>query len=88
MKEPKTLTWNKQQANDFHLCPDSVKGVRTQKKDVPMNQPNSNNIATFPPKNRNDNFCRILEGMKEKDVRKLASNATDELKTCDDTMEL
>ena len=42
-------------------------------------------IATFPPKNRSGNFCKILEGMKRKDLRKLASNATDELKTCDDT---
>ena len=42
-------------------------------------------IETFPPKNRRDNFHRILEGMDKKDVRKLASNATDELKTCDDT---
>ena len=42
-------------------------------------------IATFPPKNRSDNFRKILEGMKRKDLRKLASNATDELKTCDDT---
>ena len=42
-------------------------------------------IGTFPPKNRRDNFHRILEGMDRKDVRKLASNATDELKTCDDT---
>ena len=32
-----------------------------------------------------DNFRRILEGMKRKDLRKLASHATDELKTCDDT---
>ena len=42
-------------------------------------------IAKFPPKNRSGNFCKILEGMKRKDLRKLASNATDELKTCDDT---
>ena len=42
-------------------------------------------IATFPPKTRSDNFRRILEGMKRKDLRKLASHATDELKTCDDT---
>ena len=42
-------------------------------------------IATFTPKSRSDNFRRILEGMKRKDLRKLASNATDELKTCDDT---
>ena len=42
-------------------------------------------IATFPPKTRSDNFRRILERMKRKDLRKLASNATDELKTCDDT---
>ena len=34
--------------------------------------------ATFPAKNRSDNFCRILEGMKGKDLRKLGSNATDE----------
>ena len=42
-------------------------------------------IATFPPKTRSDNFRRILEGMKRKDLRKLASHATDELKTCGDT---
>ena len=42
-------------------------------------------IETFPPKNRRDNFRRILKGMKRKDLRKLASNATDELKTFDDT---
>ena len=35
-------------------------------------------IGTFPPKNRNYNFRRILEGMKGKDLRKLASNAIDE----------
>ena len=40
-------------------------------------------ITTFPPKNRSKNIRRILEGMKRKDLRKLASNATDELKTCD-----
>ena len=43
--------------------------------------------ATFLPKNRSDNFYTILEGMKRKYLRKLASNATDELKTCDDTEE-
>ena len=42
-------------------------------------------IAAFPAKNRSDNFRRILEGMKGKDLRKLASNETGELKTCDDT---
>ena len=42
-------------------------------------------IATFPLRSRSDNFRRILEGMKREDLRKLASNATDELKTCDDT---
>ena len=42
-------------------------------------------IATFPPKNRSDNFRRILEEMKRKDLGKLPSNATDEFKTCDDT---
>ena len=42
-------------------------------------------IATFPQKNGSDNFRRILEGTKRKDLRKLASNATEELKTCDDT---
>ena len=42
-------------------------------------------IATFPPKRRCGNFRRILEGIKRKDLRKLASNATDELKTCDET---
>ena len=42
-------------------------------------------IEKLPPKTRNDNFRRILEGMKRTDLRKLASNATDELKTCDDT---
>ena len=36
-------------------------------------------IATFP-KSRSSNFCRILKEMKGKDLRKLASNATDELK--------
>ena len=40
-------------------------------------------IAKFLPNNRNDNFRGILEGMKGKDLRKFASNATDELKTCD-----
>ena len=56
-----------------------------------MNQPNDttdtllDHIGTFPPKNRRDNFHRILEGIDRKDVRKLASNATDELKTCEDT---
>ena len=35
----------------------------------------------FPPKNRNDNFRRILERMKRQDLTKLASNATDQLKT-------
>ena len=91
MKEPKTLTWNNQQANFFHLCQDSVTSVRTLKKRV--NKPTKfdttetllAHIAIFPPKNRSDNFRRILEGMKGKDLRKLASNATDELKTCDDT---
>ena len=29
-------------------------------------------IAIFPPRNRSDNFPRILEGMKRKDLRKLA----------------
>ena len=42
-------------------------------------------IITIPPKTRSDNFRRILEGIKKKDLRKLASNATDELKTCNDT---
>ena len=42
-------------------------------------------IEKLPPKTRSDNFRRILEGMKRTDLRKLASNATDELKTCDDT---
>ena len=45
-------------------------------------------IATFPQKNKCENFrifLRILEGMKRKDLRKLVSNATDDLKTCDDT---
>ena len=42
-------------------------------------------IATFSQKNRSDNFCTILEGMKRKDIRKIASNATDELNTCYDT---
>ena len=48
---------------------------------------NSNiaHIATFPPKNRSDTFLRILEGIKGKDLRKFGSNATDEIKTCDDT---
>ena len=40
-------------------------------------------IATFPPKTRSDNFGRKLEGMKRKDLRKIASNA--KLKTCDNT---
>ena len=35
-------------------------------------------IATFPQKRGSDNFRRILEGMKVKDLRKLPSNATDE----------
>ena len=38
-------------------------------------------IATFLPKNRSDNFRRILEGMKRKYLRKLAANSTSELKT-------
>ena len=38
-------------------------------------------IATFLPKNRSDNFRRILEGMKRKYLRKLAANSTNELKT-------
>ena len=42
-------------------------------------------LLKFPPKNRSDNFRRILEGMKRKDLRKLATNATDELKICDAT---
>ena len=42
-------------------------------------------IAKFPPKTRSDNFRRILEGMKRKDLRKLASTASDGLETCDDT---
>ena len=42
-------------------------------------------IATFPPKTKSDNFRKIVEGMKQKNLRKLASNATDDLKTCDDT---
>ena len=42
-------------------------------------------IATFSAKNRSENFRSILEEMKRKDLRKLASNATDQLKTCDDT---
>ena len=42
-------------------------------------------IATFSPKNMSGNFCKILEGMKRKDLRKLASNATDQLKTYNDT---
>ena len=60
-----------------------------------MNEPKSDttdalaaHIATFPLKNSSDNFCRILEGMKRKDLRKLASNVTDELKTCDDTKKI
>ena len=40
-------------------------------------------IAIFPQKSRSDNFRRILERMKGKYVRKLASNATNEFKTCD-----
>ena len=35
-------------------------------------------VATLPPKNRSDNFRRFLEGMKGKDLRKLASHATGE----------
>ena len=42
-------------------------------------------IATFPQKTRSDNFRKILEGMKRDGLRKLASNATDDLKTCNDT---
>ena len=41
-------------------------------------------IATFPPNNRSDNFCKILKGMRGEDL-KLPSNATNELRTCDDT---
>ena len=37
-------------------------------------------ITTFPPKSGSENFRRILEGMKRKEQKKLASNATDELK--------
>ena len=40
----------------------------------------SAHIATFPPKKWSDNFRRILEEMKRKDLRKLTSNATDVLK--------
>ena len=39
-------------------------------------------------RNRSDIFCRTLERMKRKDLRKLASNATDALKTCDDTKKI
>ena len=42
-------------------------------------------IIIIPPKTWSHNFRRILEGMKRQDLRKLASNATDELKTCDNT---
>ena len=42
-------------------------------------------IAKFSPKTRSDNLRGILEGMKRKDLRKLASTITDELKTGDDT---
>ena len=42
-------------------------------------------IVASPAKNGSDNFRRILEGMNGKDLRKLASNETGELKTCDDT---
>ena len=42
-------------------------------------------ITTFPPKNWSGNFRRILEGMKRKCLRKLASNASGELKINDDT---
>ena len=41
-------------------------------------------IAAFLSKNKSDNFRRILERMKKRHIRKLASNATDELKTWDD----
>ena len=39
----------------------------------------------FPPRNKSENFRRILEGRKGKDLRKLASNVTNDLKTYDDT---
>ena len=42
-------------------------------------------IAKFPPKTRSDNFRIILEEMKQKNLRKVASNGTDELKACDNT---
>ena len=41
-------------------------------------------IATFPPKKRSGKFLRILDGMKGKDLRKLTSNVTEGLQTCDD----
>ena len=34
----------------------------------------SAHVATYPPENRSDNFCRILDGMKRKDLRELISN--------------
>ena len=37
-------------------------------------------IETFAPKTRSDNFPRTVEGMKRKDLRKVASNKMDELK--------
>ena len=49
------------------------------------NETLSAHIATFPPKNRSDNFGRVLEGMKGTDLRKFASNTTDELKIYDGT---
>ena len=45
-------------------------------------------IAIFPSKNRSDNFPRILEGLKRKDLIKLAWNPTDQLKTCHDTKKI
>ena len=53
-----------------------------------MNQLNLTELIAHratSPKTRRDNICRIFEGMKRKDQRKLASNAFDQLKTGDET---
>ena len=91
MKESKTLTWNIQQASFFRHCPVQSTRENSEKRRVneltkfDTNDILSAQVATFPPKNRSDNFHRIFDGMKRKDLRKLISNATDELRTCGDT---
>ena len=47
IKEPKTLTQNNQQSNFFRHCLDLVTGVRTQKKDASINQPNLTQLIPY-----------------------------------------